>query len=598
MNEEKISTSSLLFSLDQLLSIIQNGIPAKSKKRIPLNELHELVLKANRLLENVESDIKRSSELVIKRYIPILNNLMLVETDPKRKYDYINSLKNCYKIASRVSLRHYFVYREWGEKSQFYKPRRKMLEGYIHYLQEIDSNPVFEWLIVCMPSGYGKTFPEKVSEAWSFGKDSQGTILSICSNDDVVKGGSRTVIDEIKSQAFGEVFPDLKYDKTDKTFFLKETDENWKLRDCKLLASYYATTTKSNTVGERASKRVHIDDLYPDPKEAMNTSLNQYYYDKFQTVWKKRFLQELQYHKIVITGTLWSSDDFIARIISWLSSMYKFEKDPNYKYTKICKNENGQITGAIVRIPALDYETNESVCPELRTTEKILEDKNAIDDYLFQTNFQQIPTDPESLFFSYNSLRTYETVPPSEYIGTYSVIDATRKSGKDFFAMPIFRKVQNDNIFDYYLIDCLFTKTATKDMYNTIVDKIIEHHIIKLVIESNVTTELAKNVREILKSMGITWCEIIEKYNTIPKPIRIENEKGIIKRQLVFPKKGMYGPNTDMGKFMNNLTMYNNAGSNPNDDAPDSCALMSSEIIEGNSMPSKAVAIPDIRKYF
>ena len=135
-------------------------------------------------------------------------------------------------------------------------------------------------------------------------------------------------------------------------------------------------------------------------------------------------------------------------------------------------------------------------------------------------------------------------------------------------------------------------------MYNTIVDKIIEHHIIKLVIESNVTTELAKNVREILKSMGITWCEIIEKYNTIPKSIRIENEKGIIKRQLVFPKKGMYGPNTDMGKFMNNLTMYNNTGSNPNDDAPDSCALMSSEIIEGNSMPSKAVAIPDIRKYF
>lgn len=927
MNEEKISTSSLLFSLDQLLSIIQNGIPAKSKKRIPLNELHELVLKANRLLENVESDIKRSSELVIKRYIPILNNLMLVETDPKRKYDYINSLKNCYKIASRVSLRHYFVYREWGEKSQFYKPRRKMLEGYIHYLQEIDSNPVFEWLIVCMPSGYGKliandipvltkdgwkkhgdlkvgdyvispngefvrvnivhpkrlancrvtfedgeeilchnqhewqvydrfankikdrvettylinnlkeksgrnrfyiplremvkgeekelpvdpytygvwlgdgttkqgkitqnnndilifdyipykitsvqkgvndnvnsyyltglsndlhklglcyqnkkvekfihdmyltssieqrlellagiidtdgyldkvkqryiittcgeklkddivslistfgwrvcvtatspitstsgiigkkdtyyigfsptikipcklkrkqldrvhkqrrigfsnielikptegncitvdgglylvgrtlktthnTFPEKVSEAWSFGKDSQGTILSICSNDDVVKGGSRTVIDEIKSQAFGEVFPDLKYDKTDKTFFLKETDENWKLRDCKLLASYYATTTKSNTVGERASKRVHIDDLYPDPKEAMNTSLNQYYYDKFQTVWKKRFLQELQYHKIVITGTLWSSDDFIARIISWLSSMYKFEKDPNYKYTKICKNEKGEITGAIVRIPALDYETNESVCPELRSTEKILEDKNAIDDYLFQTNFQQIPTDPESLFFSYNSLRTYETVPPSEYIGTYSVIDATRKSGKDFFSMPIFRKLQNDAIFDYYLIDCLFTKTATKDLYQEIVNKIIENHIIKLVIESNVTTELAKNIREILKSMGITWCEIIEKYNTIPKPIRIENEKGVIKRQLVFPKKGMYGPNTDMGKFMNNLTMYNNTGSNPNDDAPDSCALMSSEIIEGNSMPSKAVAVPDIRKYF
>ena len=35
-------------------------------------------------------------------------------------------------------------------------------------------------------------------------------------NEDVVLGGSRTVIDEIKSDAFGEVFPNLKYDKEDK----------------------------------------------------------------------------------------------------------------------------------------------------------------------------------------------------------------------------------------------------------------------------------------------------------------------------------------------------------------------------------------------
>ena len=83
-----------------------------------------------------------------------------------------------------------------------------------------------------------------------------------------------------------------------------------------------------------------------------------------------------------------------------------------------------------------------------------------------------------------------------------------------------------------------------------------------------------------LKKRGVTYCEIIEKYNTVPKPTRIENEKHIIKRQLVFPEKGMYGINTDMGKFMENLTLYNETGTNPNDDAPDSCALFGSEIIE------------------
>ena len=151
---------------------------------------------------------------------------------------------------------------------------------------------------------------------------------------------------------------------------------------------------------------------------------------------------------------------------------------------------------------------------------------------------------------------------------------------------------------DYYLKDAIFTKTATKDMYDAIVDKIIENHIILLVIESNVTSELSQNIDEILKAKGVTYCEIIEKYNTMPKATRIENEKHIIKKQLVFPEKGMYGVNTDIGKFMENLTLYNATGTNPNDDAPDACALFSSEIIEENSTMQTAEPVDFIRQYF
>ena len=77
----------------------------------------------------------------------------------------------------------------------------------------------------------------------------------------------------------------------DKKFFLKETDEKWKLKNCKLQYSYYAKTTQSNVVGSRASKWIHIDDLYPDYKEAMNQELNKYYYNKSITVWEKRYVQ-------------------------------------------------------------------------------------------------------------------------------------------------------------------------------------------------------------------------------------------------------------------------------------------------------------------
>ena len=67
---------------------------------------------------------------------------------------------------------------------------------------------------------------------------------------------------------------------------------------------------------------------------------------------------------------------------------------------------------------------------------------------------------------------------------------------------------------------------------------------------------------------------------------------------MIFPKKGMYGINTHMGKFMDNLTTYNSTGANANDDAADSCAMFGSEIIEENSQPQIAIPIPNIRQFF
>lgn len=435
------------------------------------------------------------------------------------------------------------------------------------------------------------TYPKKVSEAWSFGINNTGAILALCSNDDVVKSGSRSVIDEIKSEQFGEVFPNMKWNENDKDFFLKETDEKWKLKTCKLPYSYYAKTTQANVVGSRASKSIHIDDLYPDYKEAMNQALNKYYYNKSITVWEKRFVQNKK-PKVCITGTLWASGDYIDLKIQQLKKEHKFFKHPKYPYTYISEDKSC----AIIQVPALDYETGESTCPELKSTSELLKEKANMEEYLWETNFQQKPTNPESLIFSYDKLRTYSTVPESDYKGTYAVIDATRKTGKDFFAMPIFRKVANDNLFDYYLIDALFTRTATKDMYNDIVDKIIENNIVFMVIESNVTSELKSNVERICMERGIVPPEIIEKYNVENKSARITNEMHLVKKVLIFPDKTMYGVNTDIGKFMGNLTTYNSDGQNANDDAPDSAALFCSEIIEENSQPQVAEPVPFIRE--
>lgn len=591
MTEEQKQIKSAILSI---LDILQNNFKYSYGKKISFDEVFEMMNDLYVLFNNFEQNTQECGELVVKRYIPLLDLLIAIDKNYNHLVEYEKHLKNAYKLGARVSLEHYMVYREWNEpeKEKFFEPRYNILVGYMHYLQELECNPNFTTLIFNAPSGYGKSYPKKISEAWSFGINNTGAILALCSNDDVVKSGSRTVIDEIKSEQFGEVFPNMKWNENDKDFFLKETDEKWKLKTCKLPYSYYAKTTQANVVGSRASKSIHIDDLYPDYKEAMNQALNKYYYTKSITVWEKRFVQNKK-PKVCITGTLWASGDYIDLKIQQLKKEHKFFKHPKYPYTYISEDKSC----AIIQVPALDYETGESTCPELKSTSELLKEKANMEEYIWETNFQQKPTNPESLIFSYDKLRTYSTVPESDYKGTYAVIDATRKTGKDFFAMPIFRKVANDNLFDYYLIDALFTRTATKDMYNDIVDKIIENNIVFMVIESNVTSELKSNVERICRERGIVPPEIIEKYNVENKSARITNEMHLIKKVLIFPDKTMYGVNTDIGKFMGNLTTYNSDGQNANDDAPDSAALFCSEIIEENSQPQLAEPLPFIREF-
>lgn len=570
------------------IAIIDVNLKKKTKV-IPLKELIDMLNDLNEMLsEYYLEDTPKCSDIARIKYLPIIKDIMQQDKSKENRGIYQGFMRNAYRMSSYNSLHHYMLYREWDEKDKFYLPRLNIMKGYIHYLQELDSKDSKVNLVICnMPSGYGKTYPEKISEAWSLGRDPTGTFLALCSNIEVVCGGSSVVRDEMKSEKFGDVFPKLKYSKEDRTYFKKETDENWKLRDCKLSSSYYADTVKSNVVGERASRRIHIDDLYADYLEAMNQNLNEFYFNKFNTVWKKRFIQNA-IEKVVVTGTLWASGDFIARLIESEEKDHTFEEDKKYAYTRI--SEDGTVV--IIQVPALDYKTGLSTCPELRTTEQILQEKSRIDEYLFETNFQQRPVDPDAMEFSSNRLRYYDKKPPKKDAICYAVIDANRKSGKDFFAMPILQKVYvGEDEYEYALVDCLFTKTATKDMYQDVVNKIIQHHIVTLVIESNVTSELKQNIDNILANYGAFFCDIREKYNYAKKEERIEAQKSNIRRKIVFPERNLFPLKSDIGSFMDNLTVYNSQGRNINDDAPDSLAMFCSEIMEGGSLPARVKPI-------
>ena len=571
--EEILKTiNGIIYTLDYNIRVEKN-----KAKKIPFNEQHELVTYLNQLFEEYsEYDVVDCAKIIRNRYIKILILLSKVDKDQNRVADYIAYLKNAHKIAGRDNLENFIIYYEWDlpYKDKFYEPRMSILRGYCYYLNELHHKRI-EMVIANLPSGAGKTYLEKLGEAFGFGLDDTETILSLCSNDTVVQGGSRTVMSIIKSKEFGDVFPKLKYDKEDRDFFKKETSGEWTLKNCRLIASYYASTVKSNVVGQRASKIIHIDDLYADWKDALDENLNIYYYNTYVTVWRKRFVQG-KVPRIVITGTMWSPTDFMVKIIELLTRENKFYNDRTFPFCRV--SEDGQ--KVIIQVPALDYKTGQSTCPELWTTAELEKERLSMDDYLWQCNFQQIPCSPQGLQFSYPNLKVYHEKMINKAGYCKGHIDGARTNGNDFFAFPIFQPVGDDN--DWALVDAMYTQTATSELHEEIVDKIIQNHIIYLVIESNVDTGLKDDLDKMLKSRGVNWCEIEEKYSVEKKSVRIERCKGIAKRKIWFPAKSLFPLVTQVGKFMNDFTSFNSGSGarNNHDDAPDSVCAFVDEIIE------------------
>ena len=110
-----------------------------------------------------------------------------------------------------------------------------------------------------------------------------------------------------------------------------------------------------------------------------------------------------------------------------------------------------------------------------------------------------------------------------------ATLDTARK-GKDNVSMPIFR---NDNNGNHYLVDAIYKQKPMDDLYDEIIEKIIDNRITTLVIENNIDTSLKNLLTERLFRRNIFWCTIIEKYNTVKKEERIKREYAAKEKEIM-----------------------------------------------------------------
>ena len=103
MTEEQKQIKSAILSI---LDILQNNFKYSYGKKISFDEVFEMMNDLYVLFNNFEQNTQECGELVVKRYIPLLDLLIAIDKNYNHLVEYEKHLKNAYKLGARVSLEH------------------------------------------------------------------------------------------------------------------------------------------------------------------------------------------------------------------------------------------------------------------------------------------------------------------------------------------------------------------------------------------------------------------------------------------------------------------------------------------------------------
>lgn len=527
-------------------------------------------------------DEHKSTQYAKKQLIPLLYKLV-DKSSIELMSDFFDVYKNLYCFCAKRNFECFVDYMEWDMPKKVLAPRREVLKPYIDALQEIAFNPKIEYLIVSLPPSFGKSYILNNFTAWSYGLDINNSNLRISYSYDLVAGFSRMVKGLVASPKFAEIFS--QYSLYNGKCFDVDQLENWHIKNAMAPKSHIARTREGSTTGERANFAIMFDDLCKGADEANSIDIHRKNYDRWSTEWWNRKANNNV--KYIFVGTLWCPEDLLNKIKEDRESLSKFV-DTDKPYTQI--TEDG--TTILIRIPMLD-ENGNTTCPEVYPQDKAEFIKRSTDPFLYSAIYQQEPIAPTGREFADELLLHYEQLPlnedgtPAYSNSCFAALDPARK-GKDNVAMPICVHGNDDY---YYMIDCIFQQKPMTDLYDEIVDKIIEYQIVDFVIENNTDTSLKTVIDEKLKAKQYYLCNIREKYNTVNKEQRIKDSRGIVRGRIKFKEKQKYLPNSDYGRFMKNLNYYSFDYPSKHDDAPDSISMFANEIILGTNRVSKPIPI-------
>ena len=406
-------------------------------------------------------------------------------------------------------------------------------------------------------------------------------ILRMSNNLDNACGFSNQIKAMIENEKIADIYPEVKkFFKNQKCRILeKSTSEEWKLNglDPRIRASHFARGRESAINSIRVFVLLAIDDLSDGFEQMNNDEAHKAMTTKYEIDMDSR--KEEANVPEFIAGTMFNEYDVPNTLIRKLEErglLIDSTKFKNVRHTK-------DYSTVVIAMDCFD-ENGESVAPKLISTEKLKEKQNSLKSYEFDLVYRQIRSSREPRVFEYQNLKTYTKMPDDLSFAARGYIDPTRKQGRDYFAFPVFRHRDADNL--EYFVNCIYEKKSlgkTEDPQNKFLEKvvnfIIDNRIVDFTIENNTSNTIGTIIDMKLKEKGYNFCKIKEIYTAkikqnSTKMQRILDQEATIVNNVCFPAPGVFPPKHPMTEFMDHFTRYDvNVNYNNiknHDDAPDS----------------------------
>ena len=455
--------------------------------------------------------------------------------------------------------------------------------------------------VTCLPPSSGKTYAANcytnlmIMHFWL--RYGESGLIRMTNNGTNAQNYGDQCAKMIEDKAWINVFPELrKYinNKGQLDCWKNRSVEKLLLKDCnpEVSDSIFMFGVEAGINGKRSMLGAVLDDLSNGLDEMDNEERHKMITDKVMSDVMDR--SDDDNSPILIQGTMYNQYDtqnsFIDR---WENKGLK--KLKKFKFIRV--TPDGKCFTCLVDI---ENDSGKSIAPDLYTDEKLVEKRAYFENrgkpYVYNLIYRQRRDSREPKTFDLQYLNTYnfKENKNAKFLDEYSLAmtDTTRKSGNDFFSMPIVRF--NKDTGRYRLVDCIFEQKSlgiNDDPNNVFAKKvclkIIESKMTECCVESNTSNTTSALLKDHCAKMGYKSCKFRDRYTSKKgkssnKVQRILNMEETIKEYIEVPDPTTLPTGHPLRLFMQYLSNWSSTEgqkkTNP-DDAPDSLAMLAEEFI-------------------